>query len=132
MRLPGCTERTCIWLASTRRSSYQITNDVLPTSVADVNLKAETVLRCRSEDRTPSQPTDDADLNKLYRLMWTLEVLLDETAVSPDPDSGDDESESEGYDDLCAWERKRLAAMMICESKCTRPMASTDDARTSG
>ena len=101
--------REDLHLARVNSALFQISNDILSSAVDDVHLRAETVLR--AVDHIPLQPTDDADLNKLYRSMWALEVLLDGTADQPESDSEDDESESEGYDDLCAWERKRLAAI---------------------
>ena len=101
--------REDLHLARVNSALFQIANDILSSSVDDVHLRAETVLR--AEDRISLQPTDDADLNKLYRSMWALEVLLYKTAASPESDSEDDESESEGYDDLRAWERKRLSAI---------------------
>ena len=70
--------REDLHLARVNSALFQISNDVLSSSMADVHLRAEAVLR--SEERPPNQPTDDADLNRLYRAMWAMEVLLDESA----------------------------------------------------
>ena len=80
--------REDLHLARVNSALFQISNDILSSAVDDVHLRAETVLR--AVDHIPLQPTDDADLNKLYRSMWALEVLLDGTADQPEPDSEDD------------------------------------------
>ena len=114
--------REDLHLARINSAIFQITNDVLSSSMADVHLRAEAVLR--SEERAPSQPTDDAGLNRLYRAMWAMEVLLDESADQPENESDSEESESEAYDDLCVWERQRLAAIhrMFIGSEVTSQM----------
>ena len=68
-------------MARVNAALFQISNDVLSTSVSDVHVRAEPVIRFA--DRAPLQPTSDADLDRLYRALWALECFLDETADSP-------------------------------------------------
>ena len=87
---------------------FQISNDVLSTSVDDVHVRAGPVIHFA--DRAPLQPTQDADLDRLYRALWVLKCFLDETADSPTAFS-EEESDHEDDDDLDIWKRDRLAAI---------------------
>ena len=72
--------REDLHLARVNAALFQISNDILSTSVDDVHARAEPVIHFA--DRAPLQPTGDADLDRLYRALWDLESFLDETADS--------------------------------------------------
>ena len=101
--------REDLHLARVNAALFQISNDVLSTSVDDVHVRAGPAFHFA--DRAPLQPTGDADLDRLYRSFWALESFLDETADAPTSPSDDEESGREDDVDMDVWERARLAAI---------------------